>query len=448
LLLTIEKLIYGGDGLAHLPPDSSGRGKAAFVPFVLSGEKIEATLTQQKPGFVRAHAATVVESSLHRVQPSCPYFGSCGGCHYQHAGYDHQLEIKEEILRESLRRTAKIELPVDVQTHPSPPWNYRNRSRLQVQTAPSFAIGYFKMSSHELLAVEQCPISSPLINRGIAVLWQSGRDGKVPAGVREIEFFANADDSQLLVEVSTTADARRSALRTWAEELRSSMPEIAGLVVFRDVQSQSRAPLSQEKLLTVGVDHLMYQTNRATYRVSAGSFFQTNRHLTDELVRIVTEGQSGELALDLYAGVGLFSTAFGDMRHIVSVESSQTSSADLSYNLPSNGEAVQATTEQYLARIENAGRVEKGGSPHHHNHLVRPPDLAVVDPPRSGLGERVARKLATLGAPRVVYVSCDPVTLARDLVPLLAAGYRIEQAHLVDLFPQTYHLESVIHIAR
>jgi 23S rRNA (uracil1939-C5)-methyltransferase len=160
----------------------------------------------------------------------------------------------------------------------------------------------------------------------------------------------------------------------------------------------------------------------------------------------VTAGRSGENAIDLYAGVGLFSTALaGDFHHIFSVESSQTSSADLSYNLSSNGEAVQATTEQYLARLENQGRAGKGTF---LPRGIHEPDLAVIDPPRSGMGERVARKLANLGAPRVVYVSCDPATLARDLVVLLGAGYRLEQAHLVDLFPQTYHLETVVHLAR
>jgi len=445
LLLKIEKLIYGGDGLARLPADASGRGKAAFVPFVLAGEKIEATLTEQKPGFARAQADAIIEPSPHRIQPACPYFGQCGGCHYQHASYEHQLEIKKEILRESLRRTAKIELPFAIQIHPSPPWNYRNRSRFQVQTSPSFAAGYFKMSSHELLPVEECPISSPLINRGIAALWQSGRGGKVPQGVREVEFFANADDTQLLVDVECAGGARRAAVRGWAEEFLAALPEIAGVVAFREPNPGDRKAGAQEILLTVGAAFLTYQTQRAAYRVSAGSFFQTNRYLTDELVRIVTAGQSGRLALDLYAGVGLFSTALaGDFHHIVSVEASQTSSTDLSYNRSSNGEAVQATTEQYLARRDKTGRVGKSEEP----DIVHNPDLAVVDPPRSGLGERVARSLATLGATRVVYVSCDPMTLARDLVTLLGAGYRIEQVHLVDLFPQTYHLESVVHLVR
>ena len=443
MLLEIEKIIYGGDGLARLPADEHGRGKAAFIPFVLAGEKVEAAITEQKPGFARAQAKSIVEVSPYRIQAACPYFAQCGGCHYQHASYEHQLEIKKQILLETLRRTAKLEPSVDLQVHPSPPWNYRNRSRLQVHTVPAFKAGYFRMASHELLAVEECPISSPLINKGIAKLWQSGRDGRVPKGLSEVEFFANADDSKMLIEVSTTADAKRAGLREWAEEFAAAMPEIAGVVVFRETIKGSSK--TQEKLVSTGADHLIYQTQESSYRVSAGSFFQTNRHLTDELVKIVTEGQSGELAIDLYAGVGLFSTALCDMRHTFSVESSQTSSADLSYNLSSNGVAVQATTEQYLAGVVKTGRFGKGAVLPHTFHK---PDLAVVDPPRVGLGERVARMLTTLGAPRVIYVSCDPVTLARDLMILLSGGYRIQQMHLVDLFPQTYHLETVVHLAR
>jgi len=444
LLLTIEKLIYGGDGLARLPADNSGRGKTAFVPFVLENEKIEATIIEQKPGFARAKADAILDPSPHRVGPECPYFGQCGGCHYQHTSYEHQLEIKKQILNETLRRIAKVDLSIEIAVHPSPPWNYRNRSRLQVQIAPSFSAGYFKMGSHQLLAVEQCPISSPLINRGIAVLWQSGRAQKVPKGLREVEFFANASDTQVLIEAYCGPDSRRSTVRTWAEELKTSMPEVGGVVVFRE--SDKGPAHAADKLLTVGADHLTYETARAQYKVSAGSFFQTNRFLTDELVRIVTTGQSGHLAMDLYAGVGLFSTALAsDIHHIVSVESSQTSSADLAYNQLSNGEVVQATTEQYLARAKDSGRVGKGAV---LPHIFHKPDLAVIDPPRSGLGERVARMFVTLGAPRVVYVSCDPATLARDLVILLASGYRIEQVHLVDLFPQTFHLESVVHLAR
>jgi 23S rRNA (uracil1939-C5)-methyltransferase len=442
LLLTIEKMIYGGDGLARLPLDDRGPGKAAFVPFVLGGEQIEAAMLEEKPGYVRAQAEAILRPSPHRVEPQCPYFGRCGGCQYQHASYDHQLEIKRGILRESLRRFAKLELDCEIETHPSPPWNYRNRSRLQVRAQPQFAAGYFRFGSHEVMAVEQCPISSPLINRAIAALWQSGRAGKVPEGVPEIEFFANADDTKLLVELSCAAEARRAGVRDWAEELGAALPEIVGVAASR--AARAGGGTTQEKLLALGEPRLTYQAQLASYRVSAGAFFQTNRHLADELVKIVTQGQEGELALDLYAGVGLFSTALArDFHHVVAVESSQLSTADLAYNLSSKGEVIQASTEQYLKRLEEQRRAGKGIS-----HNLHTPDLAVVDPPRSGLGEPVARMLAKVGAPRVTYVSCDPATLARDLVPLMSAGYRVEKAHLVDLFPQTYHLESVLHLLR
>jgi 23S rRNA (uracil1939-C5)-methyltransferase len=468
LLLTIEKLIYGGDGLARLPAASPrdgspgkdrGRGKAVFIPFVLAGEKIEAVVTEEKPGFARARAETIVESSPHRIDPPCPHFSRCGGCHYQHASYGHQLEIKKEILRENLRRIAKLELQCEIQLHPSLPWNYRNRSRLQMQTRPDFVAGYFKFASHELLAVEDCPISSPLINRGIAALWQAGRAGKAVEGVREVEFFANADETKLLLEFLCAPEARRAAVRAWAEELCAAMPEIAGIVAFREPQKGV-----QEPLVAVGAHELTYQTKTAAYRVTAGSFFQTNRFLTDELINIVTAGRSGELALDLYAGVGLFSTALAcDFHHIVSVESSQTAARDLQYNLPINGKAIHAETGQYVNRTGSAGAGDawaslKAGSPaqsvseEEQGRKVLPrtltPDLIVVDPPRSGLGDPVARALASTGAPRLTYVSCDPATLARDLLPLQVAGYRVDEAHLVDLFPQTYHLESVVQLVR
>jgi 23S rRNA (uracil1939-C5)-methyltransferase len=199
-------------------------------------------------------------------------------------------------------------------------------------------------------------------------------------------------------------------------------------------------------MVTVGASALTYRTRNSSYRVSAGAFFQTNRFLTDELIDVVASGASGEFALDLYAGVGLFSTALArDIRHLVSVEMSPTAAEDLKYNLPVNSQAVQAETDQYLTGTPGESRVERGAS---LPQLLHKPDLVVVDPPRGGLGERVAHLLAGVGAPRVTYVSCDPATLARDLVPLQAAGYHLEEVHLVDLFPQTYHLESVVKLAR
>jgi 23S rRNA (uracil1939-C5)-methyltransferase len=429
LQLTIEKLVYGGDGLARLPADEHGRGKAAFLPFVLEGETVEASLLEQKRGFARARVDHILQASPLRIAAKCPYFGECGGCHYQHTSYAHQLEIKAAILKENLRRIAKLELATDLILHPSPEWNYRNRTRMQVRDEPQFALGYYQFNSHEVLSVEHCPISSPLINRAVAAVWQIGRAGKMGPGIQEIEFFANAEDSELLLQLHATEIRRQAAIQI-AEEIKSVLPEIVGVSVRRRRAGHGS---ETEQIVNLGAGSLAYKTQRASYRVSQGAFFQVNRHLVDKLVGTVTEGQSGDLALDLYAGVGLFSTILSrSFAQVIAVESSPTSHPDLVHNSPSNVRTVPTSTEQFLETVADKLR----------------PNFVVVDPPRHGLGETVVRRLAGLGAGRMVYVSCDPATLSRDLASLLGAGYHIQQAHVVDLFPQTYHLESVFHLVR
>ena len=431
--LTVEKLVYGGDGLARLPADEHGSGKAVFVPFVLEGERIEASLLEQKRGFARGQAEAILQASLQRVEPHCPYFRRCGGCHYQHTSYEHQLEIKAAILKENLRRIAKLELETNITIHPSPPWNYRNRTRLKLRTAPEFALGYYRFGSHELLPVEECPVSSPLINRAIAAVWQMGRGHSIPDGIHEIEFFANADDSRLLIEASCGPEVRSTPVKEWADAMTSVLPEIAGTVVFNTGSSGVQGTAEPKKIAASGAREITYITEAASYRVSAGSFFQVNRHLINELVKIVTEDYSGETAVDLYAGAGLFSTVLcRTFAQVIAVESSQTSHADLLYNSPANVKAIRAATTDFLR--SPSGKLQS--------------DLVVLDPPRSGLGESVVRSLVGLGAHRMTYISCDPATVSRDLAGLQSAGYRIEQVHLVDLFPQTYHLESVFHLVR
>jgi 23S rRNA (uracil1939-C5)-methyltransferase len=438
LRLDIEKLVYGGEGLARLPADEQGSGKAVFMPFVLPGETVEAVLREEKPGFARAQLEHILTASPRRVDPRCPYFQCCGGCHYQHTDYEYQLEIKAGVLKENLRRIAKLELDTELQIHPSPPWNYRNRSRFKIQTAPGFAIGYYKFNSHELLPVEECPISSPLINRALAAMWQLGHAGNVPTGVQEIEFFVNGDDTQLLSEVYCSPESA-NASEVFSADLQGTLTEISGVAFFVARSSKTESQGDPRQIGGTGVGNLIYKTRVASYRVSAGAFFQVNRHLTDELVDIVVRRRPGEdagatgTALDLYAGVGLFSSVLNrEFERVIAVESSHTSHADLLYNSPANVKAVRATTEHYLENAAGKLRAE----------------LVVVDPPRSGLGERVIKGLVMLKAPRITYVSCDPATLARDLSRLLQSGYRVEEAHLVDLFPQTYHLESVFHLVR
>jgi 23S rRNA (uracil1939-C5)-methyltransferase len=426
--LTIEKLVYGGDGLARLPADQRGPGKTVFVPFSIDGEQVEAHIVEQKAGFARGRLARVLQPSADRVEPDCPYFAQCGGCQYQHVRYTRQLEAKSAILLETLKRTAKIQLQCELSVHPSPEWNYRNRTRLKLQATPEFALGYYKFRSHELLPIEQCPISSPLINRAITKLWGAGRAGTMPSEIREIEFFADHADERLLVEVYCQADAAKKAGQKIAETLAQILTVI-GVVVFE--QPPANQMVEAKQVARFGETALLYETKLARYRISAGAFFQVNRFLIDELVGMVIKGASGKFALDLYAGVGLFSTVLArSFAQVFAVEASQTSHSDLRENAPPEVKAVLATTEQYLGQVS-----------------LRP-DLVVADPPRGGLGEGVIRELGKLDAPKITYVSCDPSTLARDLRLLVGMGYHIADAHMIDLFPQTYHIESVFHLVR
>jgi 23S rRNA (uracil1939-C5)-methyltransferase len=493
MLLSIEKLIYGGDGLARTPPGADGRSMAVFVPFVVPGEQIEAEIRQEKPGFARGSITQLIEASPDRIEARCPYFRQCGGCHYQHIPYERQLEFKAEILRETLQRIAKIEMQSEIRLHASPPWNYRNRTRLQVQTAPEFppqpgktgrsgdpgfppqpaksarsgdpgfppqpaksarsgdpgfALGYFRFGSHEFLPVGECPIISPLLNRVMARLLELG-GLNCPAAVEEIELFADAADERLLAWTFCGCEADKSDLLRWAEAIERELPEISGVTFFSSRRrssehrssehesSQGRleddAPMDLKALAQSGAKSIRYRTKNHEYQVSAGAFFQVNRYLVDELVSVVTGNARGDAALDLYAGVGLFSLALArNFHHIFAVEASLTSYADFVQNVPANVKAVGARTEDYLRS----------------RPVRKRPDLVVLDPPRTGAGKTVIRSLVELGAPRVRYVSCDPATLARDIVPLLAAGYHIEEAHLFDLFPETFHIESVMLLAR
>jgi 23S rRNA (uracil1939-C5)-methyltransferase len=459
--LRIEKLVYGGDGLARMPADAHGRGKTAFVPFVIPGEQVEASPVETRPGFVRARLDKLLTASAERVEAACPYFGRCGGCQYQHINHDAQLRYKAEILRETLRRTAKLELAQEIQLHPSPPWNYRNRTRMRVLHTPEFALGYFRHNSHDVLAVAGCPISSPLINQAIAAVWKLGREGVVPPFLHGLQFFADHDDTKLLIEAylrtgeENPHPSKRSlggaprdlaplrmtpVMQPFAAALHRELPQVVGVVAFPtsalEDETQQRAPLTAlqtEPSQAIGDGSLLYHALGHDYRVSGGSFFQTNRFLTEMLVEIVIAGRTGRGALDLYAGAGLFTTQLArNFDTVLAVEPSPHSFADLRHNVPSNVKCIRSTTENFLA--------ERGAK--------LAPDLVVVDPPRAGLGQTVARALGRLTVPSVTYVSCDPATLSRDLRILLEFNFRVEQAHLVDMFPQTFHMETVLHLAR
>jgi 23S rRNA (uracil1939-C5)-methyltransferase len=432
MLVTIEKLIYGGEGLAH---DS---GSTVFVPFVLPGEKIDASAVEQKKKFVRAKLDRVVEPSRERIAPPCPHFGVCGGCDYQHIPAEGQLEYKIEILRETLRRLGRIDWTSDIKAHASPPWNYRNRAQWKVRpleqredaasSEKKLALGYFRANSTALCPVTECAILSPLLEKSLKALRVAVEAGEFPKQLREIEAFVNAADEKLLLTATFSGFPSRAAEA--AEKFRSVVPEIESLLFFDP---------SRERMELFGPGFIEYEALGTKYRVGHFSFFQVNRFLVDDLALEVTRGneaseqERGKLALDLFAGVGLFAIPLMQrFERVVAVESNPAAARDLENNVRGGGaiEVRANDVERFLERYK-----EK-------------PDLVVLDPPRAGVEPGVVKSLLRMRPPGITYVSCEPPTLARDLAALREGGYEIADIHLFDLFPQTFHMETVVRLTR
>ncbi|HEX4310233.1 MAG TPA: 23S rRNA (uracil(1939)-C(5))-methyltransferase RlmD [Acidobacteriaceae bacterium] len=423
--LRIEKSVYGGSGLARAD------GKAIFVPFTLPGEEVEADVVSDKGGFATAELQSIVESSPTRAQPPCPYFGQCGGCHYQHAAYPAQAEIKLAILRESLERARIKDIPVIIPIT-AEPLGYRNRIRLHIQENP-FALCYKVRKSHANLPIATCPIAAPALQRAIEILNREGASLGLAPFVTELELFTSPGESPLLLSLWTNqpAAAAKPCFDKVSPQLRQILPEVHGIGLFATERNRTTNRL----LARSGEEFLTYPSTAHRYRVGLGSFFQVNRFLIDPLVRLVTDGEQGSIAWDLYAGVGLFSLPLAaQFAEVTAVESSPSAVRDLRENLRgTQHRIVAADTAAFLHQAVQ------------HRYPV--PDLVVLDPPRAGLDKEVTAALGKIRPRKITYVSCDPSTLSRDLAALVESGYRLRNMHLLDLFPQTYHLESVTHLS-
>jgi 23S rRNA (uracil1939-C5)-methyltransferase len=438
--LQIEKPVYGGSGLAR-EMDGADAGRAVFVPFVLSGEVVEARLTGEKDGYAEAALVEVIEPSAERVAPGCVHFGQCGGCQYQHARYGAQVEMKRAILLETLGRAGLEDLP-EVEMHAGEAWGYRNRIRLRVAEADgALRVGYSERGTTKFLAVRECPIGAPVLWRAAeAMLQLAVRDRVAESWVRsavEVEFFSTADESKVQMTLFVRKD-RVKGFAEFCEALRGLVPELAGAgvaILPADAGRQGRRIERAKDGVGWGVAGLGYEAVGRRYWVSRGGFFQVNRFLIEELVRVVTAGRKGVLVWDLYAGVGLFSQALAEgFEQVAAVEGGETAARDLAGGLKKlGGRAVWDTTVEFLR--DAVVQRER-------------PELVVMDPPRAGVGAEVCALLARVAAKEMVYVSCDPVTLSRDLRMMVDSGYRIRELHLVDLFPQTFHMETVVVLRR
>ncbi|MDE0109857.1 MAG: class I SAM-dependent RNA methyltransferase [Bryobacterales bacterium] len=398
--LEIDKLVYGGDGLAR------HEDGAVFVPFVLPGEEVDAELSRKSAGVRRGVDTEWISRSDQRSEPPCPVFAKCGGCHYQHMPHDLECSYKVGILRETLSRIGGIDWDADIPTVRSEAFGYRNRTQIHfARQGRTSQAGFLAARSHRLVASHNCAINSPKLNELHRAVERMAADRRFPSSLKTIEFFTDEDQ----VQVNLPRRAGPLPKRFWAKSASA-----------------------------LGVDEpgtpLDYRCGEDSFQVSGRSFFQVNRFLAHRLAELAIGTVEGRLAIDLYAGVGLFTLPLARrFREVVAVDSAPSAMRDLRFNARRAGCSVRAVHLDVDVFLDG---------------FSGQPDLIVADPPRTGLGAPVVSQIVRLCPPRLHLVSCDPATLARDLKLLLAAGYALLELQMVDLFPQTYHIETVAILER
>jgi 23S rRNA (uracil1939-C5)-methyltransferase len=398
--IEIEKLVHGGMGLGRLD------GRVALVPYVLPGELVEIEPVRETKSLIRGRLVKRLRASDSRIAPDCPVFELCGGCHYQHIPYEEQLEHKKAILLETLARMGKIRWEGPLELIAGEPWGYRNRTQLRLHKEGSDStIGFLEGGSHELVGIESCPINSPMLNRSLESLIEMSKKKRFPRFLREIEFFTNETNVQINV-MQTERPLAKVFFEKCSEAIKGFSPTNA----------------------------LDYPVGDWTYRVGSRSFFQVNRFLIEQMTQKAVAGAAGGTAMDLYSGVGLFTLPLArTFEQVIAVDASSPATRDLRFNLERadlDARVMNMPVADYLADVQES------------------PDFVVADPPRAGLTAQVTEQLLRLSPRQVVLVSCDPATLARDLAALTAGGYTIDSMKLLDLFPQTFHLETIVKLSR
>jgi 23S rRNA (uracil1939-C5)-methyltransferase len=383
-----DRLAYGGDAIAR------HNGLAVFVPYAAPGDRLRVRITERKKNFARGVIDQILEPSSARREPPCQYFGDCGGCQLQHVTYEKQLEAKIGFVRDALERIGRIHWPGEIEIRSAAEFGYRSRAQVRVDRRAG-RVGFNRAASNALCDVKSCPILAPELDEALGSLWDSlghapDEDQRLPDRL-QIEMAAG--DAGVAFE-----------------------PAFGGL------------PAATLKVTVKG----------AIYKFNASTFFQGNPALLDQLVDLAVGDASGDLAIDLYAGVGLFTIQLARrFNRVIGIEADSAAAEfgheNITVNKSGNIDFHHNSAEAWLKSVVEA--------------KAPPPDLILLDPPRTGAAEAMTHILA-LNPAQVTYVSCDPTTLARDLRKLLDSGYSMSRITAIDLFPQTYHIETVAVLER
>ena len=404
LEIQLNKLTYGGDAMGRLPDPLTGTGgRAVFVPLGLPGERVRVRLVDEKKNFARGELLEILEPSPERIVAKCKHFGECGGCHYQNLSYGAQLKAKTEILRDQLQRIAKIENPPAQPMVGCPnPWNYRNH--VQFHLTRNGKLGYVDAKRKSILSITECHLPEAAINQ----LWP------------QLEFEPDAPFDRISLRTGTDDD-----LMLILESDQLEAPELeleAGISVVHLTEDDA--------LVMAGEDHILMQVLERDFQISAGSFFQVNTAMAEKMVAHLLDKLPlpTKTVLDVYCGVGLFSAFLAsNCERLIGIESSPSACEDFTVNLD---------------EFDNVELYE-GGAEDVIPHLEAEQPIVLVDPTRAGVDKRALDGIRQLAPGFIAYVSCDPSTLARDAARLIAGGYRLIDVTPFDLFPQTYHIESI-----
>jgi 23S rRNA (uracil1939-C5)-methyltransferase len=399
--LHLTAMAHGGSALGR------HQDRVLFVPYAIPGERVQVEIVEAHTRWAKTRLLDVLEASPHRVEPPCPHFGpgKCGGCHLQHIAYEAQAEFKHAVVVDQLARLGGLrDVNVRDIIGAAEPWGYRNHAQFSIN--PTGRLGFLTADTHHVVPVEECLILDPLLDN----LW-AALDMEWPQLHRlSLRCGSATGDLMAIFELDHYQDF----------DIEVDFP-VSCVLLLAD----------GEIVVLMGNPFLAEHVAGRDYRISAGSFFQVNTGGAEALVALVRDALNpagSEALLDLYCGVGLFGLALaGDVGSVVGVESDPGATADLRHNA------------QGLQQVEILeGKVQAALS-----RLDTPVDLLLLDPPRAGAGARVVGEIARLAPQRVAYVSCDPATLARDARHLADVGYQLEELQPLDLFPQTYHVESV-----
>jgi len=429
--LDIEGMAYGGDGVGHLDR------LAVFVPLAVPGDRLRARAIEPHRTYCRARIEEVLRPSPDRTPPGCRHFGACGGCQWQMAAYSKQLHYKKIVLTEVLARLGGLAVP-DIEVLESGAcWGYRNKAQLPVAlVGGEKRIGYYRQGSHKLVAIDQCPVLAPAIEKSIQAVTGVLAGSSFPAydesshrgELRHVIIRHCSRDGGLALTVVTRSAIRIGGL---ARELASSVAGVKS--VYQNINPQKGNVILGPTWRTVwGDEHQWEEMSGLQLRLSGGSFLQVNLVAAQTLYRAAIDGlemSGSETVLDLYSGVGSIALDIaGRAGRVTGIEEAAPAVEDARASAEKNGIGncifLCGRAEDVLREVPAADRV-------------------VLDPPRQGARPEVIREIGRLGPDRVAYLSCNPSTLARDLKLFASLGYGLHRLLTADMFPHTYHIEAL-----